>query len=165
MKKSLRTLLVAATALTVSATAHAHDSTRHDRYSDHTHTEKNMMDGGPRTAGRHGLYKGENEEAYYDVDTETRTRVYVDDVIVDGDAYVKSSSDTSAWRNLSKKQVSYVQDRLDSRGYDLVVDGRMGPNTRAALRSYQRNNNLAVTGHVNSQTLASLGIKTRTTVQ
>lgn len=175
MKKSLQTFLVAATAVTVSATAQAHDSTKHNRYSDHTHTERNMMDGGPRTAGRHGLYKGENEEAYY-ADTETNTHVYVDDgrkqyvdngqrYLVDGEAYVKTSTDTSAWHNLSSRQVAHIQNRLGSRGYDVVVDGEMGPNTRAALRSYQRSNDLAVTGQVNSQTLASLGIKTRTIVQ
>lgn len=221
MTKSFQTLLAAAAVVALTAPAQAHDSTRHNdgRYTDHTHTERNMMDAGPRTAGRYGLYKSNNDDGYnnyegYYVDNYNRTHVYMDDdayvatgsdahvvytnrgkyVIRDGENYykdgvrkyylrdgvkyyvvdtpsyrhtthVKTTANTAPWQNLTNEQVAYVQNKLDNRGYNIAVDGKLGPQTRAALRTYQRNNNLSVTGQVNEQTLASLGIATKNSVR
>jgi hypothetical protein len=50
-----------------------------------------------------------------------------------------------------------VQDALARRGYYAgQVDGVIGPETRAAIREFQRDNGLAVTGGVNSQLLQAL---------
>jgi hypothetical protein len=187
MKKLLSTLCVTAAALSLSTAAYAHDSTRHDQWSDHTHTKSNMMDAGPRTAGRDGLYKGEtyrgnNEEGYY-VDSDNEVLHYQHNYIVtDADVYVtrdrygrkvyytkkpvrghadaraRTAIDTTPYENLSRDQVRYVQERLNRFGYDIAADGYVGPNTRSALKAYQRDNDLVVTGNINQQTLIDMGI-------
>ncbi len=59
----------------------------------------------------------------------------------------------------SYAQVRKAQQRLKSRGYQPgSADGMIGPQTIAALRRYQSNNGLTVTGKVDSDTLDSLGI-------
>jgi peptidoglycan hydrolase-like protein with peptidoglycan-binding domain len=55
--------------------------------------------------------------------------------------------------------VREVQERLNSRGYRAgAADGRLGDATRAALRQFQRAENLEPTGKLDSRTLAALGI-------
>jgi len=58
-----------------------------------------------------------------------------------------------------RQRVEAVQTALNSHGAHLAVDGHLGPKTRGALRTYQRHHNLHVTGHPDSETLSSLGIK------
>ena len=63
-------------------------------------------------------------------------------------------------QQLTKNEVQQVQQRLSERlNTQLVVDGVMGARTRAALRQYQQENNLLVTGRPDPETLESLGIK------
>jgi peptidoglycan hydrolase-like protein with peptidoglycan-binding domain len=53
-----------------------------------------------------------------------------------------------------------MQHRLNARGFHVgTPDGILGPKTRAALREFQRSENLEVTGQPNPRTLAALGIK------
>ena len=52
-----------------------------------------------------------------------------------------------------------VQSALNANGANLKVDGRMGPKTHAALRSYQRAHHLRPTGRPDPQTLQALGIQ------
>lgn len=55
--------------------------------------------------------------------------------------------------------VEWVQTRLNALGIvtpALVVDGKLGPNTYAALRAYQASNGLAVTGSITAETVNSL---------
>lgn len=60
---------------------------------------------------------------------------------------------------LSNPLVRQVQQRLKSRGFDAgPADGRMGPSTRAALREFQRAEDLPVTGRPDRETLSALGI-------
>jgi peptidoglycan hydrolase-like protein with peptidoglycan-binding domain len=60
---------------------------------------------------------------------------------------------------LTGATVMQLQRRLNSRGFDAgPVDGRMGPSTRAALREFQRAENLEVTGRPDPRTLSALGI-------
>jgi len=59
----------------------------------------------------------------------------------------------------SYAQIRKAQQHLRSRGYQPgSADGLMGPQTISALRRYQSNNGLTVTGKVDSDTLDSLGI-------
>src|SRR5262245_29084171 len=52
-----------------------------------------------------------------------------------------------------------VQGELKSQGFFYgEVDGKPGPETAAALRRYQIRNGLQVTGTVNDETLAALGM-------
>lgn len=54
---------------------------------------------------------------------------------------------------------SQVQAALAQQGYyDGPVDGLVGPGTRAAIASYQRDNGLRVTGFINDSLLAALGL-------
>ena len=56
--------------------------------------------------------------------------------------------------------VRETQQALKNKGFDPgPVDGRMGQQTRAALRSYQQKNNLRADGRLSNSTLDSLGVK------
>jgi peptidoglycan hydrolase-like protein with peptidoglycan-binding domain len=156
MKNAYRTLMLTVATMAVIAPASAHDSTRHDRYSDHTHTERNMMDDGARTAGREGLYMSNNEDSAYGY----RNRTYVD---ADADTRyyqskrhtvkVRTGFDSHLGADLNRNQVMMVQRELRNNGYNVSVDGVVGPQTRSALRSYQRDNKLYVSGNVDTDTI------------
>jgi len=56
--------------------------------------------------------------------------------------------------------VRQVQTTLNDRGYRTGgADGRMGPQTQAAVRKFQRAESLEPTGQLNRQTLVALGIQ------
>jgi hypothetical protein len=55
--------------------------------------------------------------------------------------------------------IQSVQTALNSNGAKLTVDGRMGPKTAAALRSYQHQHSLKVTGQPDAATLKALGVQ------
>jgi peptidoglycan hydrolase-like protein with peptidoglycan-binding domain len=55
--------------------------------------------------------------------------------------------------------VREVQKTLRDRGFRVGVDGIMGPRTQAALRQFQKAENLDPTGRLNRQTLVALGIQ------
>lgn len=60
----------------------------------------------------------------------------------------------------SSQQVRNVQQALSDKGYNPgPIDGVNGPHTRAALRQYQRHENLTVNGDMDASTLTSLGVK------
>jgi peptidoglycan hydrolase-like protein with peptidoglycan-binding domain len=52
--------------------------------------------------------------------------------------------------------VSLLQEALDSTGANLKIDGVWGPRTEAAVRDYQRNHGLRVTGRIDQTTRAQL---------
>jgi hyperosmotically inducible periplasmic protein len=63
----------------------------------------------------------------------------------------------------SYAQVVTIQQALKDKGFDPGgTDGVMGPRTAAALRAYQKSENLATTGTMNSDTGAKLGVKVST---
>ena len=52
-----------------------------------------------------------------------------------------------------------LQETLRDKGYDPgPIDGVMGSQTRAAIRQYQKAENLPVTGHVDGETAGKLGV-------
>ena len=55
--------------------------------------------------------------------------------------------------------VREVQRTLVDRGFRVGVDGIMGPRTQAALRQFQKSENLDPTGRLNRQTLVALGLE------
>lgn len=56
--------------------------------------------------------------------------------------------------------VSQVQSALSREGYySGAVDGSLGPETRNALRRYQRDRGLSVTGRVDRATMNALGLR------
>jgi peptidoglycan DL-endopeptidase CwlO len=58
-----------------------------------------------------------------------------------------------------RQRIEAMQTALNANGAHLAVDGRMGPKTRAALRTYQRQHDLRVTGRMDSETLSALGVQ------
>lgn len=60
---------------------------------------------------------------------------------------------------ITHQDVTKVQKTLRSDGYyQGRVDGLMGPQTRAAIRQYQKSNQLAATGRLDAQTAGKLGV-------
>lgn len=54
--------------------------------------------------------------------------------------------------------ISRVQAALNDAGFDLAVDGVLGPNTRAALREFQQRRNMPQSGRPDAETLRRLGL-------
>jgi hyperosmotically inducible protein len=64
-----------------------------------------------------------------------------------------------AMRNGSQEHIKAAQETLKGNGLDPgPVDGIMGPKTASALREYQKQNGLRVTGRLDAETMAKLGI-------
>ena len=60
---------------------------------------------------------------------------------------------------VSQAMVQQVQTRLQQAGtYNGRIDGLWGPETEAAVRSYQQQHNLNATGQLDGDTLASLNL-------
>ncbi len=60
---------------------------------------------------------------------------------------------------LSHHDVSEVQESLRDKGYyHGQVDGVLGPQTREAIRQYQKSENLPVTGRLDGETAGTLGV-------
>jgi peptidoglycan hydrolase-like protein with peptidoglycan-binding domain len=55
--------------------------------------------------------------------------------------------------------IESVQTALNANGAKLTVDGRSGSKTTAALRAYQQQHQLKVTGRPDRATLQALGIQ------
>lgn len=57
------------------------------------------------------------------------------------------------------QNIKIVQESLHAKGYYTGhIDGLMGPQTRTAIRQYQKSENLAVTGRLDAQTAGKLGM-------
>lgn len=58
-----------------------------------------------------------------------------------------------------QSSIRQTQEALVARGYDPgPTDGLVGPKTQDAVRSFQRDHSLTVSGHVNSETATALGV-------
>jgi len=54
--------------------------------------------------------------------------------------------------------VRNAQAALNTKGYDIRVDGQWGPNTQNAVRRFQAENGLSQSGRLDSATLTALGV-------
>jgi hypothetical protein len=69
-----------------------------------------------------------------------------------------TASKATAPRNPGRDTIRHLQQALKSRGYyKSAVDGSMGPATQAAIESYQKAENLPVTGQPDAATMAKIG--------
>jgi peptidoglycan hydrolase-like protein with peptidoglycan-binding domain len=57
----------------------------------------------------------------------------------------------------TQQSVAKLQMALNSNGAQVDVDGKMGPKTRAALKSFQSSHNLKPTGRADPATVKALG--------
>jgi Putative peptidoglycan binding domain len=75
-------------------------------------------------------------------------------------SYYEYNEPIYGYDGLSPEQiVAGVQAALQQRGYyTYAVDGKMGPLTRAAIASYQRDHRLPITSGIDPATLGSLGV-------
>ena len=81
-----------------------------------------------------------------------------------GEASPSASPITSAPSTAPMNDVAAAQQRLKDRGYySGPMDGVMGPRTAVALRAYQRDHGLSVTGQLDTQTASALVSETSTT--
>jgi peptidoglycan hydrolase-like protein with peptidoglycan-binding domain len=62
--------------------------------------------------------------------------------------------------DMKPERVRAVQEALKSKGHDPgPIDGIFGPKTEAALKSFQKAENLEASGRGDAQTLAKLGVQ------
>lgn len=59
---------------------------------------------------------------------------------------------------VSSSDIRNIQQTLRNEGYSIAVDGLWGPQTRQAVRSYQAQNNLSVTGELDNQTITRMNM-------
>jgi len=70
-----------------------------------------------------------------------------------------SASSGQAASGQSRAQITQIQQALKAKGYDPgTTDGVMGIQTQEALRKFQKENGLKVTGTVDAQTAKALGV-------
>lgn len=63
-------------------------------------------------------------------------------------------------KGMANDDVRSIQEALKSKGHDPgPIDGIIGPQTQAALKDFQKAENLQMTGRGDSQTLDKLGVK------
>lgn len=70
-------------------------------------------------------------------------------------------SSDKPWANqqYTRDDVRKVQSELNSKGHDSgSVDGLIGPNTTAGIKSFQEANDLNASGDLNSETIDALGL-------
>lgn len=72
----------------------------------------------------------------------------------------QASITVHAAANYNRATIKKVQKKLNSCGYDCGnPDGIAGSKTKKAVKKYQRDNDLTVTGTINAKLLKSLGVK------
>ncbi|HEY1459801.1 MAG TPA: peptidoglycan-binding domain-containing protein [Casimicrobiaceae bacterium] len=82
---------------------------------------------------------------------------YVGHEGTDAKGHVPSSNGTTAANG--DGTVRRAQEALNAKGYSPgAIDGRLGPNTESAIRSFQEKNGIAATGTLDNATQSALGI-------
>jgi His-Xaa-Ser repeat protein HxsA len=70
-----------------------------------------------------------------------------------------SASSSGAPQASTGNTIQSAQQALQQNGfYKGTVDGKMGPHTRQAIKSFQQSKGLHATGHLNQKTLTALGV-------
>jgi len=69
------------------------------------------------------------------------------------------SSNPASGQQLSQNEIRQAQQALEQKGFKVgKPDGKLGPETKQALSSFQKSQNLQQSGELDQQTLAALGI-------
>ena len=70
-----------------------------------------------------------------------------------------TESGRAGGQQLSNDKVKEIQEALKSKGFDPgTADGVIGPKTSQAIRSFQKSENLQVTGRIDEKTAKALGV-------
>jgi peptidoglycan hydrolase-like protein with peptidoglycan-binding domain len=109
------------------------------------------MPGTPATTGSNmPAAAGTSQPGY---NTGTNTGSAMPSSTMTGMTGMSGTSGQTGWRN----EVEQVQQKLQADNlYSGKIDGRLGPETRQALRSYQKQNNLRVTARLDRETHDSI---------
>lgn len=160
MRTTFKTLLLTSAVMTMAVSAHAGDSMRHgdDDVSARAHYE--MNNGDERTADGYTSYRRNRDDDdnyrnynYRDDEQMYQQRVYTERrYVIENDA----AANTNMEAQLSRNEVRQIQQQLRNNGYNLAVDGKLGPQTRAAIRTYQRDNNVQASGMLDRNTLMTM---------
>lgn len=95
-----------------------------------------------------------------DINADTNADANVNaDIDADSDADINADAQMTA--EMDAGQIQDVQESLNDRGYALSVDGMWGNNTSAAIRQFQAQNGLPVTGTLTASTLSALNVENR----
>jgi hypothetical protein len=79
--------------------------------------------------------------------------------LIAGPAFAKQSGNETAPMPMNSSTLMEAQKKLNQEGFDAGgADGRWGTKTAEAVKIFQEKNNLPVTGKLDQQTLAQLGI-------
>ena len=70
---------------------------------------------------------------------------------------VDNDEDILLERGSKGQEVKKLQNYLSSIGYYLVADGIFGPKTESAIKAYQRDNNLDITGYITQEVKTHMG--------
>ena len=76
----------------------------------------------------------------------------------DADAATKKAAHHMHKGSAGSASVKSAQEALNKEGANLTVDGKSGPKTRAAIKSYQQAHGLKATGKLDKATKAALNI-------
>lgn len=102
---------------------------------------------------------GSNRDASGSVGSSTDTQTQRDQSGRMGSSR-RGAGHMAAGTHMSKDKVKEVQAALKNKGMDPgPEDGMMGPKTQAALREFQKSNNLQVTGRIDEKTASALGVE------
>jgi peptidoglycan hydrolase-like protein with peptidoglycan-binding domain len=76
------------------------------------------------------------------------------------------TADQKGVSGLSKDEIMQVERALQTKGYKPgTVDGVMDDSTREAVRAFQKDNSLPITGSIDDKTAAKLGVTLKTKTQ
>ena len=94
------------------------------------------------------------------LDRETRSKLGVSNgTATTGEANRSAAEPQTGQPVANSASISAAQRSLQKKGfYKGNIDGNMGPETQAAIREYQKNSNLTVTGKLDQATLSGLGV-------
>jgi peptidoglycan hydrolase-like protein with peptidoglycan-binding domain len=82
-----------------------------------------------------------------------------------GGAQLHNKGGASGALDLTPEQIRQAQIVLKERGFDVEVDGRLGPRTTQALIAFQRQQGFQASGRLDSGTVTALGLSNMTGAQ
>jgi peptidoglycan hydrolase-like protein with peptidoglycan-binding domain len=154
--KPMYSLLVAALAAAAMATASAADAPFVDSQTVRQ-VQKTLNDRGFRTGGVDGRMGPQTQAAL--VNFQRSEKLQPTGKLDRQTLAALGLKESGGALGYSPEIIRKVQETLNARGYKAgAANGELGETTQTALRAFQKSENIAVTGRLNSRTLSALGI-------